>query len=178
MNTNLNVNSYLDSFKWMIPQPDNALSVVRGAYFHELAHAIAMKCLYKGVEPRIRLSINGGVTTPCFWDGRSLTTLGNFFGLNASRAMVSAAGPIMDCMTDLALGLLASSAKPHSFHLYLVCKIAQIFCVFANASYAIGCSFGKRGDYNNIKHYTGIPPIVPAAALSVRLFFVAKPLFA
>jgi hypothetical protein len=67
-------------------------------YIHELGHYLAMKLLFKDVDPSMVIGPPGTHSGHTNWGGSAIipTSFGAFFDQNTRRGLVSAAGPAAD----------------------------------------------------------------------------------
>ncbi len=71
-----------------------AASAYPSTWLHEMGHAKMIELMYEGANPTVEVfPFKGGVTK---WHAGPLSELGQEFGPNGARAMVSAAGTLVD----------------------------------------------------------------------------------
>lgn len=70
---------------------------------HESGHAIVAHLLYRNAKPKIELTNYGYGNASCSFTSISLSKVGEWVGASNARALVSAAGPVIQMTTSLAL---------------------------------------------------------------------------
>jgi hypothetical protein len=157
-----------------------AVNDLIATYFHELGHAVAMSILYSNSKPKIVLYDDGGgeCRPNVSQIGPKYSKLALFLGENNSRAIISAAGPLVDCVNLLALAYISSSSDQKNIH--ALAFGANILTSIGVVEYASSLYTKKKleanHDYGNVKRYAGNSSanalVITAIACSVfSLFF-------
>lgn len=138
----------------------------RDVLVHEAGHAVAAKLLIK--KPDVKVALNpyaGGVTSFRFG---ALTRLGEFFGRNNSRLIISAAGPalsICSAIASIAASFGLRNANPEISR-YLRCM--AISSIVQHVFYALSAFWAtaanKGHDFLQL-WMGGIHPLVSIAAM-------------
>lgn len=140
-------------------------SMTRYTLFHEGGHALMIETLFKEANPKITINptyfgTGGGKTS--FDTTSELTSLGEKFGRDASRALVTASG-VGESMLECYAGLIAAQLIPDNFsevktHL----RLSVLMHLERNIFYALS-SYGecKPGhDFCNLEKRADISPYV------------------
>lgn len=157
----------------------SVLSTIGAAYpstwLHEQGHAQAIKLLYQGAEPTVEVNpFKGGVTR---WYPGPLTDLGEKLGSNRSRALVSAAGTLVDmavAATSFGVGYQLKDEHP------LVGNALMGFAGFTvlNSIGYAATALGKEGfqelarqgnDFASLALRTGLHPIAAIGIMAAML---------
>lgn len=88
------------------------LGIPPSTFFHELGHVVALKLLFLDVEPKISVALNGEGSTS--WGGPAEKLRFKRFTRDTCMGIMSAAGPIFDCINIFGSTIFASAlSKTH-----------------------------------------------------------------
>lgn len=140
-------------------------------YPHEAGHAAAVNLLFKNARPDIDIFPGrGGVTR---WDPRGgLTPLGERFGFEGSRAIVSGAGAIVDtaiAMTTFAAGYALRKKHPMVGRTMMGYAAMTMLNDVIYAASALGTAVARGNDFASLATFAGIHPLVSVAVLAAVL---------
>ncbi|MBI3929219.1 MAG: hypothetical protein HY319_26980 [Armatimonadetes bacterium] len=139
-------------------------------YAHELGHKLAVDTLYQNAQPTIEVNpFSGGVTR---WFPGELTETGQKLGPRLSRAVVSAAGTVVDttiAMTSFAVGYRIRKEHPLiGTTLMGYAGFTMLNSVFYAAS-ALGSAVTPGNDFASLALNAGIHPLVSMGILAAVL---------
>lgn len=155
-----------------------ALSLAGAAYpstwLHEMGHAKAVELLYQNGQPTVEVwPFKGGVTR---WQPSELTDLGKKFGPNGARAMVSAAGTLVDmgvAATSFGVGFKLRKKHPVIGTALMGFGGLTVLNSIAYAATAVGknaVELAKSGnDFASLSVRAGIHPLASIAMMAAVL---------
>lgn len=155
-----------------------ALSTVGAAYpstwLHEMGHAKMIGLMYDGAKPTVEVfPFKGGVTR---WQLAPLSDVGKKFGADGARAMVSAAGTLVDMgVATASFGVGFKMRKKHPVVGTALMGFGGLTVLnsIAYAATAVGknvAELAKSGnDFAGIAVRAGVPPLASIAIMAAIL---------
>jgi hypothetical protein len=108
--------------------------MTRGTLVHEAGHALAFKALWKDAKPKITIYPAGG-STSAFYQG--LTKIGNFFGRENSRLIISGAGSGLALSSSLVSIFVAHKIQKSHPNASCVLNFSAAMSIFNHCLYAL-----------------------------------------
>lgn len=155
-----------------------AASLVGAAYpstwAHEMGHAKMVELMYEGANPQVEVwPFKGGVTR---WQQGPLSEVGKKFGPDGARAMVSAAGTMVDlgiATTSFGVGFKLRKKHPVVGTAMMVYGGMTVLNSISYAATAVGgdlAALARQGnDFASIAVRTGVPPLASIAIMAAIL---------
>lgn len=143
-------------------------------WLHEMGHAKTIELLYEGANPEVEVfPFKGGVTR---WRLGPLSDLGKRFGHDGSRALVSAAGTVVDmgvATTAFGAGFSIRKKHPIAGTALMGFGAMSVLNSISYASTAVGgdlVALAKEGnDFANLAVKAGIHPLASIAIMAAIL---------
>ena len=143
-------------------------------WLHEMGHAKMIGLMYDGASPTVEVfPFKGGVTK---WRLAPLSDVGQKFGPNGARAMVSAAGTLVDmgvATTTFGVGYKIRKEHPILGTALMGYAGATVANSIAYAATAVGKDVAKLAmegnDFAGLAVRAGIPPIVSIGIMAALL---------
>ncbi len=140
-------------------------------WLHEMGHAKMIELLYENGNPQVEVfPFKGGVTR---WQLSPLSPLGEKLGSNGSRAMVAAAGTMVDmgvAMTTFGAGFKLRKKHPVVGAALMGYGAMTVTNSIAYAASAVGKDFAQLAsqghDFANLAVRAGIHPIASIALMA------------
>jgi hypothetical protein len=155
-----------------------AASLLGAAYpstwAHEMGHAKMIGLMYDGANPTVEVfPFKGGVTR---WSPAQLSEVGEKFGANGARAMVSAAGTVVDlgiATTSFGVGFKLRKKHPVIGTAMMAYGGMTVLNSIGYAATAVGgdlAALSRQGnDFASIAVRTGVPPLASIAIMAAIL---------
>ena len=155
-----------------------AASFVGAAYpstwAHEMGHAKMIELMYDGAKPEVEVwPFKGGVTR---WSPGPLSEVGEKFGANGARAMVSAAGTAVDlgiATASFGVGFKLRKKHPVIGTAMMAYGGLTVLNAIGYAATAVGGDLAKLAregnDFASIAVRTGVPPLASIAIMAAIL---------
>lgn len=141
---------------------------------HEMGHAKMIELMYEGARPEVEVfPFKGGVTR---WYPGPLSETGQRFGENGARAMVSAAGTMVDmgiAATSFGVGFKLRKKHPVIGTAMMAYGGMTVLNSIGYAATAVGGDLAKLAregnDFASIAVRTGVPPLASIAIMAAML---------
>jgi hypothetical protein len=151
-----------------------AAAAYPSTWMHEMGHAKTIELMYDGVKPEVEVfPFKGGVTR---WRVGPLSETGQKFGENGARAMVSAAGTLVDmgvAATTFGAGFKLRKKSPILGTALMGYGAMTVVNSIAYAATAVGGDLAKLAregnDFAGLAVRTGLHPLASIAIMAAIL---------
>lgn len=149
-------------------------SAYPSTWLHEMGHAKMIEVMYEGAKPTVEVfPFKGGVTR---WHPGPLSDIGEKFGANGARAMVSAAGTLVDmgvAATTFGIGFKMRKKHPIIGSALMGYGAVTVANSIAYAASAVGKDVAKLAregnDFAGLAVRAGLHPVASIAILAALL---------